>query len=767
MAAAGAARAAEPAVQAPAAEAAQPASTVRLYDVKVNGWPRGMVARFYDEDGRLSLPADQYEGLGFKPDPATVTVVAGEPRVYLDQVAGLAWTVNELDQSIDIKTPFDRLQRQRIDVEAPEARVQSRADWGAMLAYDAFLEWAAEPNSKFFGRQLTTNLDARLFSPSFTARTTAFTSLPASGEARIVRLETSIDFDDPENMRRLRFGDSLTETMGGLQTMRFAGVQWGTEHALRPDIITTPSPILPQNVAVPSTLDVFINGVKRYSQGLDPGAFDVASLPTSAGRNTVQVVVTDQAGRRIQTVLPLYETPNLLAQGRTEFSLAAGAARENYALDSFDYAGGFVSGQVEHGLSDRITVQGHADFAENYGFGGAGVLANLWNWLLVGGEAAVSREHGSTGFGWAAVLQHTTENFDVSLSYGRANDAYRDLPAHFGYVHSLEKITASAGLNLGQAGHINVTYARLVQPGDVRSEVASASYDVELFHHFIHLSATGYADLVGGDWGGSLSLTVPLGKWGRMTAEATRDADGSDRMIQIQGEALQQRLEWEATAIDGASRAASLEASWDGTHADLYGRLARVRGDDGLQAEVAQSLVFMDGKLFVAGRVDDAFTVVDSGVPNIRVTLENRPAGRTDASGRILLTDLQSYVGNAVALNLQDLPLDVQAAKPSLLVAPRQGAGVITRFETHREQAAVITLRLADGKAPPLGADVRLAGGKRSEVMGYDGEVYVRDLPPGPHTLDVIWDEGKCQTAFTAPQSAGRLPKLGPFTCAP
>ena len=273
------------------------AASIRLYEVSIDGWPKGLVARFYEEDGRLSLPASQWEGLGFKADPALAVTVAGEARVYLDRVPGLTFKVDPRKQAIDITVPFDRLEPGRIAVAPGPPYVKSSADWGAMLAYDAFLEWGADPHAPIFGRQVSTNLDARLFGPAFSFRSTSYLTVPAEGRTRYVRLDTTLDFDDPDRSLRLRLGDSMTVEMPGAQTLRFGGIQWGTETSLRPDIITTPMPVLRQDLSLPSTVDVFVDGVQRYSRGLDPGAFRISDLPLAAGQNRVQVMVADPSGR--------------------------------------------------------------------------------------------------------------------------------------------------------------------------------------------------------------------------------------------------------------------------------------------------------------------------------------------------------------------------------------------------------------------------------------------------------------------------------------
>ena len=78
-----------------------------------------------------------------------------------------------------------------------------------------------------------------------------------------------------------------------------------------------------------------------------------------------------------------------------------------------------------------------------------------------------------------------------------------------------------------------------------------------------------------------------------------------------------------------------------------------------------------------------------------------------------------------------------------------------------------MTLRLPDGTAPPLGAEVRLAGATTPLVMGRHGEVYLPDLRAQTEGT-VIYPAGSCHFSVTPPAEASKdtIPKIGPIVCA-
>lgn len=743
--------------------------TIALLDVRVNGWSLGLVARFYETGGRLSIPADQFDGLGFLVDEAWVTVVGDERRVWLDQVPDLQWDIDRAAQTIDFTTSFDRLKPRLFEVAPGLPRVPARADWGAMLAYDAYGQWARQSDAVDFARTLSVNLDARLFSPWFTATNTGFVTRSEAGQQEFIRLESWIDFDSTDNAVRLRVGDAYSAGPVWIRPFRFGGVQWMRDFSLRPDIVTTPTPEIRQDIGLPSTVDLFINGVQRYSTPVDPGTLRLTDLPIVGGSNMVSVVVTDQAGRRTQLYLPLYSSTEMLAQGMTTFNIDAGVARQNYAVDSNNYEGDFAQAAFGYGVTDQFTFSGYAAGGKDYSSAAAGAAFSLGSFLFVDSALMLSNSAGQPGWAWYASVEHIDPRFNFAASYFES-DAYQDLAERFGYVAFDRRATASAGLDMGRAGNLNITWVMQREVGGTQSSVASGTWGVDLFRDRIHLSASAYAELEEDSWGAMISLSVPLGAGGDTqlyVQENWRKGEPNTTSAQLRSEAFDQRLTWVLDGETGARDRAEIVGDWDGRYSDIHASVATVDGATGYDLGVAQSLIFMDNEFFIAGRIDDGFTVVEiENSPGISVALENSPVGRTNARGRILITDLQSYAANAVSIDPLDLPMNASIRDTATLVAPRAGAGLVTRFPVTHARSALVTLLLPDGSPPPVGASVTIAGSGALAIVGFGGEVYLRDLAAGENRLDVVWPDGRCSVAVDVGAEGG-LPRLGPFTCAP
>ena len=745
-------------------------AAVSLLEVRINGWRPGLVARFVEQDGRLRLPAQQFDGLGFRPDQGLVTEIDGEPWVWLDRVAGLSWTIDRRSQTIDFTVPPRLLKTTELRVAPGVPRIAARADWGALLAWDAFGQWSPRDRDPLFSRSFSADLDARIFSPRFTLVSRGVVLGGADRAARLLRLESYADFDDPEHSRQLRIGDSFTRSSVWVRTLRFAGVQWGSDFTLRPDLVTMPVPILDQEVSVPSTVDLFVNGVQRYSDAVTPGPVRLTDLPVVTGANTIRTVVTDRSGRRTELVLPFYASTALLAKGMTDFSLAAGFPRQEYGVASNEYGRAFASAVASRGITDRLTLHGYAAGSRGYWGAAAGATADVGGYALLDGALMSSRAGGDTGWSFYLAASRTTPRFNLSASYARAF-SYTDLAAWFGYVRFIEAARVSGGVNFGAGGQFNLIYSRQRNWGQSLTNIVSGTYGIDVGpRRRIRVSGSAYADAGIGSWGAVLSLAVPLGRDVQAYArQAWRDGRPTGQ-LQVQGTGFDSRLDWQVDASTGQDQGRALDAyaSWDGAKADGFARATHLSGSTGFQAEIAQSLVWMGSDLFLTGRIDDAFTVVDTnGIPDVRVALENRPVGRTGRSGRLLVTDLQSYLPNAISVDATDLPIDAAIADSALLVAPRGGAGLVTRFAAIRARSAIVVLERADGTPPPAGASVRLTGTSFAAPMGYDGEIYVRGLARGANRLEVEWRDGRCAATFPGDFAEGTLPRLGPFRCEP
>ena len=284
-------------------------------DVVINGAPKGLV-HFALRDGDVYASAATLRKLGFVL-PADIA----EP-VRVSGIPGVRTQYDATRQSLTIEAPLKLLSLQSTVLNAPENPIPKvMTSPGLLLNYDLY---------STVGEHDTQSLNAftelRAFNDLGLLSTTALGQFSHAGPSgwmnRFERLDTTWTSSFPEQMLALRVGDILTDALSWSRSTRLGGVQFGTDFALQPYRITAPLPAFFGAAALPSNVELYINGVKQYSGNVPAGPFQLNTIPNINGAGNAQVVLTDALGRASTLNFSLYDTHQLLAQGLADWSAA-------------------------------------------------------------------------------------------------------------------------------------------------------------------------------------------------------------------------------------------------------------------------------------------------------------------------------------------------------------------------------------------------------------------------------------------------------------
>ena len=92
--------------------------------------------------------------------------------------------------------------------------------------------------------------------------------------------------------------------------------------------MTFPVPAFLGQAALPSTIDLYVDGLRQYSSQAPAGPFQLDSMPIVNGAGNAQVVVTDALGRQQTYDFSFYTSNQLLRAGLSDWSLdSASCAR--------------------------------------------------------------------------------------------------------------------------------------------------------------------------------------------------------------------------------------------------------------------------------------------------------------------------------------------------------------------------------------------------------------------------------------------------------
>lgn len=381
--------------------------------------------------------------------------------------------------------------------------------------------------------------------------------------------------------------------------------------------------------------------------------------------------------------------------------------------------------------------------------------------------------HGA-GLQYSVGIQRVGRWFSFSASTTIASPSFQDVSATR-YNPSPRRVDRIAmGLSLRRIGNFNLAYAAVtggtvldalsgVQARDAR--VASLTFSRPISRR-LQFYATAYRDLTDHDSGATLGLVIPLGR--RSSASVTGGLDEGRPAVgaEIQQAALRPGdVGWSVLVNQGANPRQDAQASYMSGIGTVATEVDHVGTQTGVRGELVGSVVAVRQGAFLANWVNDSFAVVDTnGVAGVTVEQENRPIGRTGANGLLLVPDLNGWSANRISLDPSDLPADVDVGHLQREVVPREHSGVHVSFDISRGHSAVIRLVDAKGVAIAPGSIAILQSSGLHSPVGYDGEVFFRDLA-GSNRIRVQVRGGECEStvAFTARRDD--LPVIGPIPC--
>jgi len=781
-----------PAAEAGTGGAATDKTAALALEIILNGRPTGKVGAFIWRGGKLFATRSELHDLGFAvPDDAD----GGVDPIAVSAVPGLKIALDMQTQVLTVAAEDGAL---LAGVYGSAATMHLEPlitpGYGAVVSYDAVV---TRSGGILSGGSL---IDARIFSPFGVLESTGIARFtPAPGERAAARLDTTFTFTQERALRRWRVGDVISGALDWTRAVRLGGVQVARDFSLRPDIVTYPYPSISASAALPSSVELFVNGLRQSTETVPQGPFVIRTLPLVNGAGEVTATATDALGRQTTTTLPLYVSSQLLKPGLASYSVEAGSVRQLYGTAGDRYSGWAGSGTLRYGVTDWMTIDSHAELAAGLELAGVGVELRVFALGTLTAAIAGSSGRGKPPFGLitgtpatpasgalvSLAIQRQSRRFNFGLSGRFATAGYRDIAAVNGAPVPRSTISANVGFSLANLGNIGLSWIEQrggrqavasappspgltpdnFVPGPVHFSVATATYNVPLTER-LKFYATAYRDLTSRATGGQLGLTFYLGH--RMTASAS----GS-----LQGGALAGDAEIARTAFernDWGFRLRDSEGSQperDGLveYLSPYGYVsASVSQTPGSLAERAEwrgSVAYAGGELLMGDLISDSFAVVKAGaIAGVPVLSENRLYGTTNKHGVLLVPNLRSYENNTLAIDQTALPPDIEVDRSRAIVRPADRSGVVVDFGIRRINAALLTLHDKDGKAIPVGSTAQAEGGAQQPV-GFDGLAYLTGLTPHSRIEVELPDGHRCAVQFDYHATPGEVPSIGPFTC--
>ena len=762
-----------------AAQAAAADAPLQL-EVFLNVRPTNLIAAFTQRpDGSFSAPRGELAEIGLKVPAA----LANDAEVPLQQLPGVSFQYDEPRQAMlvtaspDAQEPEIIAGRPWADIPPPQ-----RPPNGALLNYTVLGAVERDERSRST-RSIAAALDARAFGPWGVLEqgwTSRFLDAYQNGQRR-VRLNTTYTYDMPETLRTFQMGDVITGGFSWTRPIRMGGVKFARSFALRPDLITTPLPTLAGTAATPSTLDLYVNGVRSLSSPVRPGPFRIDNPPLLLGAGQARLVLRDAVGYETVAVVPFYTSTNLLAPGLTDYSGTIGFARRGFGVESSDYDDSLAAnGSVRMGLTPKLTVEAHAEATKGLTLAGGGAAFGLGGWGVASVAAAGSHSDIGNGKLGELSLESRLRVLTVLARVQRASDRYRDLaswtaapsplvPGRFRvFGQPRELVQLSAAVPLGRQTSLSMNYVRVVDQPDDRTRVVGVSLSKSIGRANIFASylrsrdrATSSTVFVG--------LSLPLGDRVTLSSGLSRGSGSTGGYVEAARHAtdVPGDVGWSVLAgrTQGQNEARGI-VRYVAPFADLEANVYRIGHSTSLNAYVDGSVAWLGKGVHFGRTVDDSFAMVDVGVPGAIVLRENRRAGVTGRDGELLVRGLSAFNANRIAVDPASLPVDAQPGATQATAVPFRLAPVRVDLRVRTDIRGAVVVLVDDANRPiPVGSRAVLGDGTET-VVGYGGETYVEGLQP-QNELRVTRPDGSTCIARFAYQDTGLQPRIGPVACVP
>lgn len=737
--------------------------------------------------------------------------IANLPQVKANYVAAT--------QQLILQVPDDWLPKQDVSGNNLMGYTPVQSSTGLLFNYDSYY---SDPHDG--QRSVATWMEQRLFSSVGILTNTGtwrynMESIPGDSNSTAqdgyIRYDTFWRYTDEKDLVSYQVGDFVSNSLTWSNSARMGGLRISRNFSVRPDLVTYPLLQYSGTAAVPTTVDLFLNGYKASSNNLNSGPFTLTNVPYINGAGEATIVTTDALGRQVSTSVPFYVSNTLLRRGLTDFDLSLGAVRQNYGINSADYSDAAFSGIYRYGITNYLTLSTHGEATQGLALGGIGadVAVGHWGTFSVSGSQSQANHapvtsgefdtngnnNGINNFpnnqtngqsdtnGQAGSDSETTDRngnqytigysyystrFSLSALRSSRTPGYQDLTSYTSDTRlsrRADQVTFSTSPFGTSNGTLGIGYYDVEAYDQSHTRLLNFSYSRSLWGQssmFLSLNKT----LSENGYSAQLQFIIPLDSGVSVNAGVQRNSAGNyqEQIGASKTTPTDGGLGWNLAYTGGSDPYQQADATWKSRYATIQGGVYGQTGEYTNWADLSGSAVFMANDFFLSDKINDAFIVVDTdnyaGVP---VIYENQKIGKTDKNGHLLIPNVSSYYPAKVEIDTLQLPADVVADRVSDNVAVREGSGMVVKFPVKTVLSANIRLNDSQGQPLKLGTLVTEQNTQQTTVVGYDGLVYFTNLQS--HNMLSIRQEDNsvCRIGFDLNTHHHSIEQIGPLVCQP
>ena len=604
-----------------------------------------------------------------------------------------------------------------------------------------------------------------------------------SGQTRFKSNRTLVQRDIDAIKGQLTLGEQYSDATL-FDSVRFRGVQVGSDDAMLPDSERGYAPVVRGQAATNAVVEVRQSGYVLYRANVPPGPFQLTDIFPSGSNGDLEITVIEADGSKRVTHQAFSSLPLMQRKGRLKYNFAAG----KYDGDEGP-APNLVTGSLVYGLTDNSTVAGGIQISKDFQAVNVGVGTNTpVGALSVDLTQSSSRVRGKRDTGqsvrvlYAKTFTRTNTNFTLAAyrystsGYRTFNDHVNDLSynsgsnasngwanaAGFQSGRSRSRIDLTTSQDLGgierRYGSVYLNLSQQTfwnRPGSSRSISVGYGNNWKQLSYNLSLSQTKDTRFSGNGDSTQIMLTmsIPLGGKVRSARAYTNISNtnhgGTTVQSGLSGFVNENTSYAMQAGYTGSGRGATGGASItrDTDVGQLNANVNASRDYQSASVGATGSVVVHRGGVNFSRTVGDTFALMKvEGLKGVDVKTDTGTSvGR---NGYAVVTYAQPYRLNALSPETHNLGADVELEDAVKQVVPRRGAIVQATFKGYSGQRAQFALQRADGVPVPFGASVEDAQtGRHLGIADPTGNAFVL-LQQEKGTLRVKWKEGSCQASY-------------------
>lgn len=598
-------------------------------------------------------------------------------------------------------------------------------------------------------------------------------------------------YDQPTEFRRWVLGDVSPETRGRQGFIELGGLGVARQkrrfESFRNNVLTGARQIVLQENSV---VRVLRNGVFLREFRLDPGQYDVSSLPLRTGSNDIELEIQGESGRRESVSYDAYLDSIDLEPGDYEYAAYVGVVSER-GFGSPDYSEGEVAftgyyrkaflnrpsiGLGLQGSADVQTVTGQTQYILTAGsrirFDGA--LSNS-RFVDPGYAFAVSYDfiidNGGTADAWTVTADYTSEDFaDLGNPEGENPTAWTLSGGYSRRFSPDWTVALSGSYRQSREDLQNDSYSANL----ISTYRFSREWNVQIGVEYLNLGLPDDSPFggIGGDGFGVTAALVWTPRYDRRV-EARYSSARESSSVRFQ-QAPENRVDSFGYSVgltdDEGSKTVSGQADYISnrfdaslSHTAIGQSFSDISQEQVTSLRVGTSFATTGGKVAMGRSIFDSFAIVyphetlKGGVIAGETLEGGRFTSRSGAFGPALDNTLTSYINQSVRYDAVDAPLGYDIGEGIMRVRPAYRSGYAIEVGSAKFVSAIGRL-IGNGGRP-----VALMSGRIAPVdeptaepelffTNSVGRFAIQNLEPGRRYRVELYSSPALTFEFTVPE---------------